>query len=67
MTVTSDTSILSTYFRIFVSPQNEKHIPIIAMEKFIKEIRKDLGAEIILPEEYKLLYIVLPSNQDSVP
>ncbi len=66
MTFTSDTSILSAYFRIFVTPPNEKHIPIAEMAKFLKAIRKDLGNDVNLPEEYKLLYIVMPSNQDSI-
>lgn len=67
MTVAADTNILHTYFRIFVSPTNEEHVPIAEVENFVKEVRKDLGNEIPLPEEYRLLYIVLPSNQDSLP
>ncbi len=62
MIFTSDTTILSSYFRIFVTPPNEKHIPIIEMKKFIEAIRTDLGNEIDLPTGYTMLYIAMPSN-----
>ncbi|MCX6244906.1 MAG: hypothetical protein NTU98_09395 [Bacteroidetes bacterium] len=67
MIFTSDTNILTSYFRIFVTPPTEKHIPIIEMRKFIVAIRKDLGNTEELPIEYKMLYIVMPSQQDSLP
>lgn len=66
MIFTSDTSVLSSYFRIFVTPPNERHNPIIEMKKFINAIRKDLGNNENLPDEYKMLYIVMPSKADSI-
>jgi|SRR5688500_7892812 len=66
MVFASDTNIISSFYRIFVTPPGEKHIPIVAMQKFVTAIRKDLGNDEDLPDNYQMLFIVMPSKEDSV-
>jgi len=66
MIFSADTNVLSSFYRIFVTPPTEKHVPIIEMKNFIKAVREDLGNSEKLPDEYEINYIVMPSKKDSI-
>ena len=58
-----DTSILGNYLRIFVSDGKHPHVPVIWLQKFIIAVRKDLGNDANLPDEYTLVYIAMPKKR----
>jgi hypothetical protein len=57
-----DTTVPNAYYRIFVNDATGKNQITIRMQEFIKAVRNEIGNTNLLPDDYEIYYIAMPSK-----